>query len=90
MLKYNEVNLLNVHELRVTNRAHAHFTIVRIEELMTTTQIQKVQNWIYENMSGRFFVGDYYDPRTSVTELVAAFEEPAEASYFALVKDQIK
>lgn len=49
---------------------------------------RRYKDWIFENLSGRFYVGLFID-ENRITKLVAAFEEPGEASFFALLKDQI-
>jgi len=40
--------------------------------------VKTVKSWIWKNLSTRFFINDK----------IAAFENPAEASMFAMIKDQ--
>ena len=52
-------------------------------------QVMKdIADWIYENLSGRFYLGDTFitNPETgaAIMQKVAAFERPEEASYFGL------
>ena len=55
---------------------------------------KSINDWIWENLEGRFWVGDYYYVDNSpsahvIMSKAAAFERAAEASYFALAIDQI-
>ena len=47
---------------------------------------KKVSDWIYENLSGRFFLGDAYIKNDSGRHMCkrAGFEIHGEATYFAL------
>lgn len=66
-----------------------HFTTVLFNQ--TTTEKQ-ITDWIWENLEGRFFYGDYYsesDSGSLSTQKVAAFESSGEASMFALILDTI-
>jgi hypothetical protein len=87
MLKYNQPNPLSVHGLRELNWCPPHFTRVQFEPYITKKQ---VTDWLYENLEGRFYVGDIDVPRTSGGKpidrnLLVGFELPAEASYFSLI-----
>ena len=49
-------------------------------------------DWIYENLTGRFWLGDYYyitESGSIAFNKRVAFEIPAEASYFGMFLDQI-
>jgi hypothetical protein len=51
-----------------------------------------ISDWIWENLSGRFYLGDWYsktDGNSVTFSKCVAFEISGEASYFALVLDQI-
>lgn len=89
MLKHNEVNLLSVFGMRRMDHCPPHFTPVQFDIRVAEKQIT---DWIWENLDGRFYVGDYYkeseNGNFSCQKLVA-FEEPGEASYFALVLNTI-
>ena len=54
---------------------------------------QSITDWIYENLTGRFYYGDEYYLHESNGKVgmskCAAFEIPGEASYFALQLDAI-
>jgi len=89
MLKHGEVNPLNVHGLRQLDHCPPHFECVLFESYVTDKQ---VSNWIYENLSGRFYVG-YKDVKSNGVnfqrQLNVGFERPSEASYFSLFLPQI-
>jgi hypothetical protein len=90
MLKHNEVNALSVFGLRRVDHCPAHFTKFTFD---LTTQEKNVTDWIYENLTGRFYVGDHYFLHDSNGKVgmhkCAAFEIAGEASYFALQIDTI-
>jgi hypothetical protein len=89
MLKHNEVNPLAVFGLRRVEHCPPHFTKVLFDSY---TQEKAITDWIHENLSGRFFYGEWYTEgesgKSSMTRC-AAFEEPGEASYFSLILDTI-
>jgi hypothetical protein len=86
MLKHGEPNRLNVHQLRRVNHCPPHFTQVIFEPYITEKQ---VTDWLYEHLEGRFYVGDIDVERTPNKpidrNLLVAFEQPGEASYFSLL-----
>jgi hypothetical protein len=86
MLKYGEVNPLNVHGLREVEHCPPHFTVANIH---LSTGVTQIKNWIWENLQGRFYIGNtVFEPSIGNTVSVA-FEIPGEASYFALSLPQI-
>ena len=89
MLKNNEANPLAVFGLRELDHCPPHFTPVCFE---LKTSEKTISDWIWLNLSGRFYYGDYYYKDTDSNiqmNRCAAFEVAAEASMFALVLDQI-
>lgn len=89
MLKYGEVNPLAVFGLRELDHCPPHFIQVPFE-LKTDEKV--ISDWIWSNLSGRFWYGDLYSKspeQTVVLYKCAAFEIPGEASMFALILDQI-
>lgn len=89
MLKHKEVNPLSVFGLRQLDYLPPHFTPVFFE---LKSHEKTVSDWIWTNLSGRFYYGDYYYKEADSTVQMhrcAAFEIAAEASMFALVLDQI-
>ena len=89
MLKHGEVNSLNVFGLRELQHCPPHFQKVTFE---LRTSVKHIKDWLYENLAGRFWVGDQYrdstDGKLSLEKCVA-FEEHHEATYFSLFLDQI-
>ena len=81
MLKHGEVNPLNVHGLRQLSWCPPDFERV---EFPNAGREQDLSNWIYENLSGRFYIGITDDTDLRNRKTVAAFESPGEASYFSL------
>ena len=91
MLKHGEVNPLNVSGLRKLEHCPPHFERVLFDIRSTQKQIT---DWIYENLEGRFWIGDAYssksdNSRAMSIEKCAAFERHSEASYFSLMLDTV-
>jgi hypothetical protein len=91
MLKHGEVNPLNVSGLRKLEHRPPHFEQVIFD--IKTTQKQ-ISDWIYENLEGRFWLGDVYgnkgdNSRSVSINKCAAFERHSEASYFSLMLDTV-
>lgn len=88
MLKYGQANPLAVFGLRELDHCPPHFTVVDFE---LKCNKKHINDWIWTNLSGRFWCGDYYYKHTDLTvqSTRAAFEIPGEATMFALVLDQI-
>lgn len=89
MLRYGEANPLAVFGLRELDHCPPHFTPV---DFGLRTNSKAISDWIWTNLSGRFWYGDYYykdaEQHVQVTKRVA-FEIPGEASMFSLMLDQI-
>ena len=89
MLKHNEANPLAVFGLRELEHCPPHFIPV---DFGLKTHQKTISDWIWTNLDGRFWYGDYYykgtDNTVQLTKRVA-FEIPGEASMFALMLDQI-
>lgn len=89
MLKYGEANPLVVFGLRQLEHCPPHFTPV---DFKIRVQSKVISDWIWDNLSGRFYYGDYYYKTESGSvdlDKRVAFEIPGEASMFALILDQI-
>lgn len=84
MLKHGELNPLNVHGLRELSWCPPHFTQVQFDSYIRKPAIS---NWLYENLQGRFYIGDA--DTTGNRQTVVAFEIAGEASYFSLYLPQI-
>ena len=89
MLKFGEANPLAVFGLRQLDHCPPHFVKVCFD---LRTQDKAISDWIWTNLSGRFWYDDYYqkDSANNVTiQKCAAFEIAGEASMFALILDQV-
>jgi hypothetical protein len=90
MLKLNEVNPLAVFGMRRLEHCPPHFSVVKFD-IYTNEKV--ITDWIWENLDGRFFVGDQYiagqDKETMAIQKMAGFEIAGEASYFGLILDTI-
>ena len=90
MFKHGFVNPLNVFGLRRLTHCPPHFESV-VFNLCTSEKV--ITDWIYENLAGRFFIGDKFVLDTNinqyVVEKVAGFEKVNEASYFCLLLPNI-
>ena|ERR1035437_2440333 len=89
MLKYNEINSLAVFGLRELEHCPPHFVKV---EFALATEEKNITDWIWANLEGRFWVGDWYTKTTEkkiTFQRCAAFEIPGEASFFVLQLDRI-
>lgn len=84
MLKYGEVNPLNVAGLRKTKTCPPHFARVAVPFSPTEKWNKYVIDWIYENLEGRFCYG-----QDEYLDTYIGFEIHSEATYFALMLDQI-
>jgi len=91
VLKNKETNPLNVHRLRQLDFCPPHFTSVLIECPTPEATEKNIQDWIWENLQGRFYVGpvDISDDGHYHRKLQISFELPEELSYFSLSINQI-
>lgn len=90
MLRNGEANPLTVHGLREMGHCPPHFVQVLFEIKVSQ---KSVQDWIWENFEGRFWIGDWFyvnDTGSAAMTTCAAFEIPGEASMFTLMLDQIQ
>jgi hypothetical protein len=89
MLGFREINPLNVHGLRRLEHCPPHFLQVCFD---LYTDEKNISDWVYTNLSGRFFFGDHVlvddDGKRGMCK-VLALEIHSEASYFALFLDSI-
>lgn len=84
-----QLNDLNVHDLRIVDHCPPHFYPVDFD--IRCGNPKKISDWIYENLQGRFFYGEFVEGqgRSANIKQRAAFEIHSEASYFALVLNEI-
>lgn len=85
MLKYKEVNPLNVFGLRRLDFCPPHFFKVALPNAYRN---KDTADWIYENLSGRFYLGLSHTKVPDVVGIIlapiVAFELHEEATYFSL------
>ena len=89
MLKHGEINPLNVFGMRKLNHCPPHFDRVVFDIKVNE---KKISDWIFENLAGRFWLGDVYvnkEKDSFEMSKCVAFEQKSEASYFALFLDQV-
>jgi hypothetical protein len=89
MLKFGEPNPLSIFGMRRIDHCPPHFSSLNFT---LRTKEKNISDWIWENTSGRFYLGDSYyvnDRQRIEMSKVVAFELPAEASYFTLMLDTI-
>jgi hypothetical protein len=88
MLKHGEINPLNVHGLRQLHHCPPHFEKVLFD---IKTREKDITDWIYENLEGRFYIGNVDEKLSGKIQRKACvgFESPGEASYFSLFLEQI-
>ncbi len=90
MTKLFQINPLNAHNLRILDHCPPHFFAVDFD---LSSSPKKISDWIYENLSGRFYFGEIFVTNEhsggTVMRRRAAFEIHSEASYFALVLTEI-
>ena len=87
MLKYGDVNPLTVFGLRQLEHCPPHFTPV---DFVLNSTPKHITDWIWVNLQGRFYFGEWITTKPNYTKVQrAAFESPAEASYFSLLLDTV-
>lgn len=83
-MKKNKVNPLNVLEIRRVSFPAKHFTYC--EEKYHPTQFKLIDQWIYQNLNSRYYMGKSISLVDNTIDYVAkiGFEEPKELSFFKL------
>ncbi len=93
MIKHSEINPLNVFGLRRVSHCPPHF-----EEVLFDLYVHEkyLTDWIYENLAGRFYMGQrtvFRQPneadKLTFIQTVAAFENASEATYFSMFLPQL-
>jgi hypothetical protein len=93
MLKHGEANPLNIYGLRRLNYCPPHF-----EEVLFDLYVHEkyLTDWIYENLEGRFYMGQRTVVRPpneadkpTFIQTVVAFENASEATYFSMFLPQL-
>lgn len=76
----SEEDFLALKRARQLDWPSPHFTMVDVSSIKQYKK--KISDWIWVNCTGRFWIGETYQNRQY--HLHVGFENPAEASYFAL------
>ncbi len=91
MLKHKEPNLLAVHGVRLTEHCYPHFATIDLHDSRDSEK--DIANWVWENLEGRFWIGDHYyidsNNKPAVVKRLG-FEIHGEASYFLLYHSATK
>lgn len=87
-VKLQTVNPLNLFNLRRVEHCPPHFYGVDFD---LYSNDKKISDWIYENLSGRFFLGDVWSSTGGKLKICkrAGFEIHGEATYFAIQLNDI-
>jgi len=85
MLVHGEINPLNVTGQREFSYLAPHLVAIYFDRRCTELDLK---NWIWANLSGRFWMGTVMTDSNDLQACVA-FENPAEAGYFSLLLDKI-
>jgi hypothetical protein len=86
-----EPNPLNFYNMRQVDVLPPHFEVITTP--MTYNINDSIANWIKRNLKGRFYIGQGVVINSSSqieTVIKIAFEDPKEASYFALACPHLK
>jgi hypothetical protein len=89
MIKHGEPNPLSIFGLRQITHCPPHFIKIPFD---LKTHEKKITDWIWENLEGRFWIGDHYytDENNKIfMQKAMAFEQHSEASYISLFLDKI-
>lgn len=84
-LSKNTISPFNVFGLRKTKTCPPHFKTLTIPYKWNT--VTDLEEWIYENLSGRFYIGKTVSLNPSsgtATTVLLGFENHKEASFFLL------
>lgn len=90
MIKRGQVNPLNVLKVRRVEFCPPYFETVQIDPAYNLARA--VDEWIFYNLSGRYFIGTSVDARDGAIKqkIKIGFEKPSELSYFMLACPLLK
>lgn len=89
MIKYGEPNPLNIFNLRRLNYCSPHLEKVHFD---SKVHDRVFVDWIYENLEGRFYLGDDIVEQSDgniVVQKVVAFEIHSESTFFCFMLDKL-
>jgi hypothetical protein len=90
-LKHGKVNPLNALELRKCDFPAHHFYYTIIPKF-TTVNYKNINDWVYQNLNGRYYIGqslDLIDNNISYV-LKIGFEQEKEVSFFKIACPYLK
>jgi len=90
-LKHGKPNPLNLLDLRRVHFPARHFYYITLGKF-NTNRVYKIDNWIFNNLNGRYYVGQSIglDNKNIITYyLNIGFEEEKELSFFLLAYSEI-
>lgn len=90
MAKIKEPNALNYYDMRQVDILPPHFEVITTP--MTYNIDDSIASWVQRNLKGRFYVGRgvvIVDGKIE-SAVKIGFEDPKEASYFALACPHLK
>lgn len=91
MPKIKEPNPLNFYKMRQVDVLPPHFEVIKTEFSYNINN--SIANWIMRHLKGRFYIGQSVDVNSNGqldNVIKIAFEDPKEASYFALACPHLK
>jgi hypothetical protein len=85
MIKKNKLNVLNALNARRVSFPALHFTFIKLKKYNVPYLLQ-LDNWIYENLNGRYYIGSYIDlvDNSLVYITKIGFESEKEVSFFKI------
>lgn len=100
MMSASNINPLAASNSRRMWHCPPHFTKIEVDvhavDLVSSVTVntyreRNVRWWLYENIEGRFFLGNttIESGRMLKDRFVVAFENAAEATFFSLIKNQV-
>ena len=88
-LLIDDPNPYNVLEIRKLRFIPKHFTVIKLQHHVpywTNSLLTTIDNWIYNNCSGRYSIAEDLDVVDNKVEKIIkiGFENASESSYFSL------
>lgn len=85
MIKNGKINVLNALNVRKSTFPAYHFTYTFIPKV-TANLVQKLDDWIYENLNGRYYIGTCIElvDNNIVYCIRLGFEHEKEISFFKI------
>jgi hypothetical protein len=91
VIKKERINPLNVFGARRVDFCPPYFQSITVE--LTYNLLKALDDWIYENLSGRYYIGKSVELENDgpvKQKIKISFENPTEVSYFVLACPYLK